>query len=1263
MTLSKYLALTGILAFTLMSACVSERKSEEETKSLLSASNVYAVVMEDSSYSGKIIVSMAQGLVASARVVKEPKKGRVLVQDDGSFTYTASADESGMDDFSVVWETSLGRFSNEALVVMEIRGQNDAPVANVDSVSTDEEIPLVISPLSNDRDQEGAQALTIKSIPVAPALGTAVIQAGGKTVLYTPNRNENGNDSFTYEAQDPEGSVARAVVNISIKKVQDGPPVAAPDTATIVEDSKTPAEINPIANDTDPDGPSDILVLAAAIKPPNGSITLDLPANKVFYTPDKNFYGTDVIAYVVSDGNGGVKDGTITVTVSDLNDPPTAVADMVAIDEDSFPVEIRPLANDSDVANENQTMSLLDYVAPPLNQAVITRNGDVLTYTPAANFSGTHTIPYRVTDSGGEMAESQIVVEVRPVNDPPQLKTPQDYTILEDNFLNFDPREADTDAEGDLVTTSKISGGPQHGTATIESNNRITYQPRENYFGTDSLEFELSDAKGAVTTGKVSISITAQNDPPKIKAQDYTVLEDNFLNFDPRDNETDVDGDVVITTKIIPGPQHGTAKIEANNRITYKPNDDYSGTDSLTFHLSDGKGGVVSGTVPIAVTAVNDGPIAVSDVVAIAEDTTTDIDVVGNDSDADGDLLTIEIASLPLNGISEVVNGKIRYTPRPNFHGVEQFTYRITDGKGGEATAAVQINITNINDGPPIALPDMATIQKGQPVVIAVLANDSDPDEDLIQLSAIATLPTKGIASIVGQEISYSPQFGAVGTDMFQYVVTDGFGGISVGTVTVQIVGPNAPPLVQPAYCQTDKDQAVICDVSSFVTDSDSTLTYSLHPNQSPDLKGSFMVEDSASGKFRFVPTPGFAGTTSGWFIVSDGQFQIPVELSIGVYQKYQRMFVSKGLYNGNLGGLTGANNICQQEAQQNGLSGNWIAILGASGQPTIRQRWNVEGEVRDIAGDVIASSEDQLFKSGANILGSFVQYDAGMRYSGTTTDAQVYTGITVLGQNANFDCDGWTRGSAGGAVNMGILNDTGSHWYYASTLAGPGACGEAHHIYCGETTVNRSIPTDENVDFVFDYVVPDQSINLVMFADRRQTTSVKIFKANFSNVPGCGVEGSSDPDKMPINHFTGQEVGNRYVVDSGSQANQFFHYRACFYDVKGNLTKSRVAQVYTPNPGNTGQNTVARQIFLGRVKPALQTSCQSCHGSGGPFHRKDIYEPLMVLLEVKKTPSAERSATNNWLYNRLVDGHAGNVCQGNDLCSDVAAWYQAQFP
>jgi outer membrane protein OmpA-like peptidoglycan-associated protein len=350
----------------------------------------------------------------------------------------------------------------------------------------------------------------------------------------------------------------------------------------------------------------------------------------------------------------------------------------------------------------------------------------------------------------------------------------------------------DSDPEGDTIMIASV-GSPSNGTAVI-SGNTITYTPGEGFFGSDSFSYTVEDGYGGTDTAQVTITVLFVNKQPVAEDDEFTVLEDSSNNsFDVLSNDSDPDGDDLTILSVTAG-MHGNASISGSS-VLYTPNPAYFGTDSFSYTIGDGNGAEATAQVTVTIEEVNNPPIAVDDTATTKEDTPVAIDVLTNDSEPDGDELTILSVSAPMNGTASISGNSILYTPGPAYFGTDSFSYTIGDGKGAEASAQVMVVIEEVNASP-VAVDDSATTKKNTSVVIDVLANDFDPDGDPIMIVEIIQdeHPMGFVVDNGDGTLTYTPMTGWWGGDAFQYRISDGRGGTDVATVSLMVTSIFTPP-------------------------------------------------------------------------------------------------------------------------------------------------------------------------------------------------------------------------------------------------------------------------------------------------------------------------------------------------------------------------------------------------------------------------------------------------------------------------------------
>jgi len=268
----------------------------------------------------------------------------------------------------------------------------------------------------------------------------------------------------------------------------------------------------------------------------------------------------------------------------------------------------------------------------------------------------------------------------------------------------------------------------------------------------------------------------------------------------------------------------------------------------------------------------NSPPDAVDDQTATPEDTSLTINVLANDTDPDGDILTISSFTQPVNGsVTNNGDGTLTYTPPLNYNGNALFTYTVSDASGATDSASVFINVTPVND-PPIARDDVAATEKGVSVPIGVLANDTDVEGETLGVLSV-TQPAHGTATAPSQPngaVSYSSNADFTGEDSFTYVVRDASGGTSSATVRITVRTPNHAP--------TANDDNYVLEDASLTVSAPGILANDTDADGDPltarlvtgPLHGSLTL--NADGSFTYVPAANFTGCDSFDYDVWDGR-------------------------------------------------------------------------------------------------------------------------------------------------------------------------------------------------------------------------------------------------------------------------------------------------------------------------------------------------------------------------------------------------------
>ena len=291
-------------------------------------------------------------------------------------------------------------------------------------------------------------------------------------------------------------------------------------------------------------------------------------------------------------------------------------------------------------------------------------------------------------------------------------------------------------ASFDIVSTS----------GQIRTKSGVTYNQ-----STYAVIVKADDGNGGSDTIRVTITVTTgggRTGSPLAVDDAAETPEDTPVTIAVLANDSDPDGDT-LTVVEVSAPAHGTAVVADTGAVVYTPEPDYHGSDRFTYVVGDGSGLTAQAAVEVTVLPVSDPLQAVDDAAETPEDTPVTIAVLANDSNPDGDTLTVVEVSAPAHGTAVVADtGAVVYTPEPDYHGSDRFTYVVGDGSGLTAQAAVEVTVLPVND-PPQALgviPDQ-TLEAGDgPASLDLSPFFEDRDGDELGYAAVASEPAVALS-------------------------------------------------------------------------------------------------------------------------------------------------------------------------------------------------------------------------------------------------------------------------------------------------------------------------------------------------------------------------------------------------------------------------------------------------------------------------------------------------------------------------------------
>ncbi|HEY3403912.1 MAG TPA: Ig-like domain-containing protein, partial [Ohtaekwangia sp.] len=878
--------------------------------------------------------------------------GSWSVNNAGTVLFTPVTDYSGNAQLSYTVNDDIGQTSNTATITITVNNINDTPVANDDAATTSEETPVNVNVLTNDTDPDGNGTINVATVDLDITAGgiqttnttdDGVWSVASGVVTFTPESDFTGPTSLDYTVNDNAGATSNAAtISITVSNSND-PPVAVDDATTTTEE--TLVTLNVVSNDTDPDGNGTINAATVDLNTTTGGIQNTASSNGswsvnssgvVSFTPALNFTGPATLDYTVNDNAGATSSvGTITINVTNTNDPPEAVDDATTTTEETL-VTINVVTNDTDpdgngtinaaTVDLNTTTGGIQNTASSNGSWSVNSSG-VVSFTPALNFTGPATLDYTVNDNAGATSSvGTITINVSNTNDPP-VAVNDATTTLEDNPVNITVVSNDTDIDGTIniasVDLNTSTGGIQNsasnddGVFSVNSMGVVTFTPDQDFNGQTTLNYTVNDNSGATSNiATITINVTANNDSPFAVADATTTPEETTVTLNVVANDTDPDGNGTINAATVDlntstgGIQNtasngaGSWSVDASGVVTFTPANNFTGSGSLTYTVND-NGGLTSNqaTISITVTPINDPPEAVNDAASGTEDNPVSLNVVTNDTDEEG---TVRANSVDLNtgtpGIQNSIvvsgvgtftvngSGLVTFTPVLNFNGPASITYTVEDNAGATSNAAtITITLSPVNDIPD-AVDDVTTTSEETAVTINVLTNDSDADDGINTASVDLNTSTAGIQttnttgagtwSVSGGIVTFTPASNYSGPASLNYTISDMSGATATpASISVTVTPTNDPPTAVNDAASTNEGNAITVNVVSNDTDPEGNGTINAATvdlnTATAGIQNSITTDDgswtvNSSGVVTFTPVSEFNGPTSITYTVND---------------------------------------------------------------------------------------------------------------------------------------------------------------------------------------------------------------------------------------------------------------------------------------------------------------------------------------------------------------------------------------------------------
>ncbi|HET9820653.1 MAG TPA: tandem-95 repeat protein, partial [Burkholderiaceae bacterium] len=720
------------------------------------ASGSALTTAEDTPLTVSLIGSDIDGTIASVALTTLPVSGTLYLADGvtpvlagtaltpaqaATLLYVPAPNASGSFSLRFTVTDDGGLVSPAATTTITVTPVNDAPIAVADSRTVAEgSTSSLVSVLANDSDVEGLP-LSVTAF-AASAVGTAVVANGSNSITTalggTVTMNADGSftytapvvthdtantpviDSFVYRASDGTDASAWTTVTLNLN---DTTPIATSENGTVAWNTTLTGNI--LTNDSAIDQPKALLSVAGTPIAATGSTSITTANGVLSIAADGSFIYTSTLAATATASGG---------------------------DEATFRSTLGGLWG-FDNANWSTGSNL--------NLGALAVQPDLVNYQGGAK-------PGLTVGSGGIESGESLILRL------PESTTSATLALNQLNASQPTAAWSAYDAGGVLVASGTFGPGPANGSTslqTILTATPFTYLRLSNAGSSgqgfrvaaveygllpanhvDAFSYTMRDADGDTSTATFTVqpgttSIfnfpLASGGAPVAVGESINMSEDTvFVGSVAGNDVPSTDGGNLWT--VTGAPANGSLSFNVDGSFSYVPAADFVGSDSFSYRIKDADGSVSTATVSITVAAVNDVPVVLADSATATEDTPLTISpaaLLGNDSDADADTLTIVSVQNAVNGTVALVAGNIVFTPAADYNGPASFTYTVSDGHGGTATATVDVTVSAVNDAPVARDDALATSEDSALVISAstLLGNDSDVEGNTLTIASVTS--------------------------------------------------------------------------------------------------------------------------------------------------------------------------------------------------------------------------------------------------------------------------------------------------------------------------------------------------------------------------------------------------------------------------------------------------------------------------------------------------------------------------------------------
>ncbi|OGI05782.1 MAG: hypothetical protein A2Y40_02850 [Candidatus Margulisbacteria bacterium GWF2_35_9] len=699
------------------------------------------------------------------------------------FAWTPTYQQSGTYNLRFILTDSFGAQTQKAVSIV-VKNMNRIPtLVPIEDKITNENLALSFTISATDEDGDPLSYF-LNGIPN----GASLIN---REFTWTPTYQQAGTYPVTLIINDGQGGQVSESFNLLVNNIYQPPVLLTIGNKTINENQNIRFQVCAPQTEESP------LRYTLTLLPEGASFE-----NQEFnWTPTYQQSGTYALSASVSDELGGTDVQTIQITVTNINRLPVidAISNQTILENQLLSFNVH--ANDPDG-------EIIQYSVNNLPKNASFKN-EVFSWTPDYTMAGSYTVTFIASDSSGEVAQTNVTLQVIDVNRLPTFTNIKDYSVNENQMLSV-PLSA-TDPDNNTLSY-KLFSGPAGASLT---NQTIHWRPTYQQAGTYPIVVEVNDGHSGTTQAAFNIIVkNVYTVPVLAPIGNKTINENQSLSFKVQSTETE-SGSVTYSTSMLPA-----GAIFADQIFTWIPTNQQAGTYSITFTVSDNMGGKSSET--IIITVVNENRLPVIESIpnkTINENEALRFQVKA--SDLDNELIRYSVGILPPGATFK--DQIFTWTPSYQQAGSYNLVFSATDSSGGISQLTVTVLVHNINRLPVITPIQDQMIKENQRISFPISASDADGE---VLTYALDNIPLG--ANFANQIFSWTPSYTQAGIYPLTFTVKDATGGSAVKTIQLNVANSYQTPKLNPVLSRTILENELVQFSTSATETEGTTLSYSI---------------------------------------------------------------------------------------------------------------------------------------------------------------------------------------------------------------------------------------------------------------------------------------------------------------------------------------------------------------------------------------------------------------------------------------------------